>query len=147
MKIEVIKDSNNEDIVVKIFCKEVDDEVDTIITTLNNINTSIIGKLEGENCVIKIKDIYYFEAVENKVFAYLESQVYEVQYKIAELTEFLRTTSFIQTSRTVILNLDKIKKIKSMVNGRILAMLDNDEKMIITRVYANEFKNKIKGGK
>jgi DNA-binding LytR/AlgR family response regulator len=44
------------------------------------------------------------------------------------------------------LNLSKINKIKAMVNGRILAELVNGEKMIISRLYASNFKNKLKGG-
>ena len=147
MKIEVIIEKEQTEKLIKIYCSEVTQEVEKIISTLKNIDSSVIGKKENENFVLKIEDIYYFEAVENKVFAYLEEDVYEVSYKIAELNDLLKESSFIQTARTVILNLDKIQKIKSMVNGRILAVLNNGEKMIITRVYANEFKNKIKGGK
>lgn len=147
MKIEVIIEKEQTEKLIKIYCNELTQEVEKIISTLKNIDSSIIGKKDNENFVLKLEDVYYFEAVENKVFAYLEEDVYEVSYKIAELNDLLNDTSFIQTARTVILNLDKIQRIKSMVNGRILAVLNNNEKMIITRVYANVFKNKIKGGK
>lgn len=147
MKIEVIVEKEQTEKTIKIYCQEVDQTVEKIISTLKNIDSSIIGKKDNENFVLRLEDVYYFEAVENKVFAYLEEDVFEVSYKIAELNDLLKQSSFIQTARTVILNLDKIQKIKTMVNGRILAVLNNSEKMIITRVYANQFKNKIKGGK
>lgn len=147
MKIEIITEDSNEELTIRIHCKEVNNEVERLINSLKNSSISLMGKLDGESVVIDLKDIYYFEAVENKVFAYLETQVYEVEYKIAELNDLLKSTSFIQIARTVVLNLDKIKKIKTMVNGRILAELNNEEKIIITRVYANEFKKKIRGGK
>ena len=44
---------------------------------------------------------------------------------------------------TIILNIRKIKKVTTLVNGRILAQLNNGEKMIITRVYAQNFKQKL----
>ncbi|MBR2891811.1 MAG: LytTR family transcriptional regulator DNA-binding domain-containing protein [Bacilli bacterium] len=147
MKVEVVIDHEQNEKKVIIKTNVHDATVDKILAALNNIDSSIIGKIDNENFVLKLEDVYYFEAVENKVYAYLEEEVYEVTYKIAELNDLLKHSSFIQTARTVILNLDKIQKIKSMVNGRILAVLNNDEKMIITRVYASGFKNKIKGGK
>ena len=45
----------------------------------------------------------------------------------------------------MLLNIAKIKRIRSLVNGRIMAILDNGEKTVITRVYANDFKQKLKG--
>ena len=50
---------------------------------------------------------------------------------------------FVQISRTVILNIDKINRVSTLVNGRILAVLINKEKQIITRAYAHEFKQKL----
>ena len=43
----------------------------------------------------------------------------------------------------IFLNIRKIKKVTTLVNGRILAQLNNGEKMIITRVYAQNFKQKL----
>ena len=146
MKLDVIVDNQVEETEVKIICKEKTPEIDKMVDLINSHIYSIIGKLDGESFILNLNDIYYFEAFENKVFAYLETEVYEVSQKIADLVEMLSHTAFLQTSRTVILNLDKINKIKTMVNGRIMAELSNNEKMIITRVYANNFKDKLKGG-
>ena len=57
----------------------------------------------------------------------------------------LKRTSFIQTARTIILNINKIEKVSTLVNGRISAVLVNGEKMIITRVFSHSFKNKLNG--
>ena len=74
-----------------------------------------------------------------------EKEVYEVNYKIQELVDMLKRTSFIQTARTIILNINKIEKVSTLVNGRISAVLVNGEKMIITRVFSHSFKNKLNG--
>ena len=39
---------------------------------------------------------------------------------------------------------DKIKKISKIVNGRMLAILSNQEKIIISRAYAQNLKAKLK---
>ena len=57
----------------------------------------------------------------------------------------LSRTSFIQIARTIILNINKIEKVSTLVNGRISAVLENSERMIITRVYAHAFKQKLNG--
>lgn len=144
MKIKVLESLDTNEIEVVIKCKKQNEQVDKIIQVLSTNLYNIIGKIGTDNYVINLDEIYYFEAVDNRVFAYCEKDIYEVSYKIQELNDILSQTSFIQTSRTVILNIKKIKKVTTQVNGRILAVLNNDEKMIITRVYAQKFKVKLK---
>lgn len=144
MKIKVEENNNLSEIEVLITCPKVDDEVNRIVKTLETMTFTVIGKVNGEKYVVNVEDIFYFEAVDNHVFAYCEKEIYEVSYKIQELMDLLSRTYFIQVSRTIVLNIKKIKKVTSLVNGRILAVLNNNEKMIITRVYAQKFKQKLK---
>ena len=144
MKIKVVEDATLEEIEVVIKCRNKDSQVEKIYNAIESCVVSIIGKVNGENYVLNLNDIYYFEAVDNRVFAYCEKEIYEVSYKIHDLSELLLHTSFMQTARTIILNIKKIKKVNTLVNGRILAMLSNGEKMIITRLYAQKFKAKLK---
>ena len=144
MKIRVDENSELSEIEVVINCPSNNDQVNKIIQILSTNYYNIIGKKDGDNYVLNLDDIFYFEAVDNHVFAYWEKDIYEVTYKIQELTDMLNQTYFIQTSRTIVLNIKKIKKVTTLVNGRILAVLNNNEKMIITRVYAQKFKAKLK---
>lgn len=144
MKIKVVEDISLNEIEVVINCPKKDTQVEKIYNAVKSCAISIMGKSEGENYVIDINDIYYFEAVDNKVFAYCEKEIYEVSYKLHDLVEMLAQSSFMQTARTIVLNIKKIKKVNTLVNGRILAMLSNGEKIIITRLYAQKFKAKLK---
>lgn len=144
MKIRVDENSELSEIEVVINCPSNNDQLNKIIQILSTNYYNIIGKKDGDNYVLNLDDIFYFEAVDNHVFAYCEKDIYEVTYKIQELTDMLNQTYFIQTSRTIVLNIKKIKKVTTLVNGRILAVLNNNEKMIITRVYAQKFKAKLK---
>ncbi len=144
MKIKIEENPALTEVEVIIKCPHHNEEVEQIVENLNLYAYTIIGKMDGDSYVLSLNDIFYFEAVDNHVFAYGEKNIYEVKYKIQELSELLLKTSFIQTARTIILNIRKIKKVTTLVNGRILAVLNNDEKMIITRVYAQKFKRKLK---
>ncbi len=144
MKIKVDEIQTQDDVEIIIRCPHKNEEIDRLVDVINAQFISILGKLDGEQVVIKLSDIYYFEAVENHVFAYTAQAVYEISYKIQELCELLLRTSFTQISRTIILSVNKIKKVHPLVNGRIMAVLDNGEKIIITRFYASSFKNKLR---
>lgn len=130
---------------ITIKCQKKDEKIEKIVEVISTYFINVIGKKDGENYRLNLEDIYYFEAVENRVFAYVEKDVYEVNYKILELEEFLKNTSFLRVSRTVILNILKIEKVSTLVNGRILAILLNKEKMIISRAYSKDFRNKLQG--
>ena len=146
MKIKVIE-NNDDEVIITIHCREVTSEIKELINQIESSNITLIGKDNHESTILSLKQIYYFEAVDNKVFAYLKDKVYEVDKKIAELNNILKFTSFVQTSRTIILNINCVTKIQTLVNGRLMAQLSNDEKMIITRQYAKDFKDKLKGGR
>ena len=142
LKVEECKELSEVEIIIK--CPEKNTHIDQLVAAINTHFTNLLGKRDGENIIINLENIYYFEAVENRVYAYEAESVYEVPYKIQELVDSLGSTSFLQSSRTMILNISKVSKIKSLVNGRIMAELDNGEKTIITRVYAQDLKKRIK---
>ena len=145
MKLTVEEDEKLTETEITIKCKKKDEKIKKLIEMIGTYYINVNGKKDGENYRLSLDDIYYFEAVENRVFAYVKKDVYEVNYKIVELEEVLKNTSFIRISRTVILNILKIERVSTLVNGRILANLDNGEKIIITRLYAKEFKRKLQG--
>ena len=135
MKLEIYEIDDLEETQILIKCQKIDYKINRISDFIKTSYITINGKLNGEHYVLNLDDIYYFEAV--------DKEVYEVGYKLQELVDMLVKTSFIQVSRTVILNINKIEKVSTLVNGRISAFLVNQEKMIITRVYARDFKKKL----
>ena len=82
MRLRVEESIDNEEVEVIIKCSKNDEHIKRLIGLINTQFTNMIGKLDGENVIINLQNIYYFEAVENKVFAYESKTVYEVQYKI-----------------------------------------------------------------
>ena len=145
MIINIIKNKNIKETKITIECNEEDNNINKIVSSINNISDTqkIIGKLNGETYCINQNDFLYFESVDRKTFGYTHDTIYEVPFKLYEIEERISDRLFFRISKSIIINLNRIKCIKPELNGKILATLDNDEKLYISRQYVSEFKKKI----
>ena len=103
----------------------------------------LTGFRNGSIIQIAPKEVYYFDAVDNKVFLYLEKEVYETKYRLYELEERLRGTDFFRISKSCIANLSKVKHFSPAFNGRFEATMRNGEKLVISRQYVSALKEKL----
>ena len=92
---------------------------------------------------IQSVSIYYFEVVDNKTFIYCKDRVYESKQKLYELEDSLENNDFLRISKSVILNLRKIKSLSPALSGRFEASLDNGERVIISRQYVSALKKRL----
>lgn len=72
---------------LEIRCHKVSDEVREIVSFIKSRQGMISGKIDGNICEIPILDIYYFESVDKRSFAYTASDNYEINMRIYELEE------------------------------------------------------------
>lgn len=78
--IEDIGPDEEEEIILR--CREVDEAVLRLINGLK-LKKEKLAARQGEKILqVDPEDIYYFEAVDNKVFLYLETSVYETRLKL-----------------------------------------------------------------
>ena len=127
-------------------CHEVTDEIREIVTFVKTRQGQLSGTLEGDQYEIPLPDICYIEAVDNKVFIYTRAQVYETGRRLYELEEMLREKYFLRVSKSMLLNLMKVRSINPALNGRFKAVLQSGENVIISRKYVPALKNALKGG-
>jgi len=99
----------------------------------------LVGYIDNEIHRVSPLDIFYFEAVDKKTFIYCECDVYESKLKLYELEE-LAMNDFFRISKSVIVNLSKIKSLIPSFSGRVEAVLTNKERVIISRQYVSELK-------
>nr|WP_274528510.1 LytTR family DNA-binding domain-containing protein [Paenibacillus piscarius] len=92
---------------------------------------------------IKLSDVYYFEAVDGKVYVYSENQVHEVKQKLYELEELCRDRGCFRASKSTILNIAKIESVRPSLSGRFTALLDNGERVVISRQYVPVLKKRL----
>lgn len=139
--IETPKPGAEEEIIVR--CASLDEKLLQLIYSLKAERAEVIGYKEDKIVRLELKNIYYFESVDNKVFAYLGKEVYEIHKKLYELEQEFENTDFMRISKAVIVNLAKIVYIRPDLNGRFEAKLKNGEKVIISRQYVVQLKKKL----
>ncbi len=146
MDIKILKIKKEQPEQVEIRCHEMTDEIMEIVTFVKSRQGQLNGIIEGKQYEIPVTDVYYIEAVDNKVFIYRAKQVYETRQKLYELEEVLREKHFLRVSKSLLLNLMKVKSIKPALNGRFIAILHSEEEIMISRKYVPELKKALKGG-
>lgn len=135
LKITIDSSPENKEIEVIIKCTEVNEEIQRIISLLKQNDEKIIGISNSTSYIIDPKDIYYFETVDKKTFIYTDAQVLETHLRLYEIEEKLSKLDFFRASKSTIINISKIKKLSPRFNGRLEALLESDEKLIISRQY------------
>lgn len=139
--IEDAEDGKEEEIIIR--CHEVDEQLMQLIYGLKMGKNKLACLKQGAIYMVSPTEIYYFEAVDNKIFVYGKEQVYEIKYKLYEIEEMYSYTDFFRASKSTILNLAKVRNVTPIFNGRFEALLDNGEKIIISRQFVPELKNKL----
>lgn len=96
-----------------------------------------------DKVILRIEDILYFEAVGDLVFAYLETEVYEVKSRLYQLEERMGRSSMKRASKSILVNVEKIVSVRSALNGRLYAKMENSEEILISRRYAKQIASSI----
>ncbi len=139
MKITIETPKPNEEDEIIVRCKKVDENLMRVLYQLKDENR-VTAYMERDIVKLFPKDIYYFECVDNKVFACCEKQVFDVRLKLYEIEQTLSDSDFIRISKSVVVNLNRIMSVAPMFNGRFEARLQNGEKIIISRQYVPSLK-------
>lgn len=142
MKI-IIEQIGSEEEQILVRCRSLDDPIVALAKELERRREKLTVR-EGERILqVNPSDVYYFEAVDNKVFLYTRDKVYETKWKLYELEEQFGHANFIRVSKSVILNLSKVESFHPEFNGRFEALMKNKERVLISRQYVPELKKKL----
>ncbi len=139
--IEALADGVEEEIIIR--TNTMDSDIINLIYAVKAGRNRITAFYENEIVQLDSKEVYYFESVDNKVYACCEKKVFEIKQKLYELEEIYKQTDFVRISKSMIVNISKVSKIVPMFNGRLEGVLCNGEKVIITRQYVANLKKKL----
>jgi DNA-binding LytR/AlgR family response regulator len=143
MKIVIQSDSSVQETTLSITCKDITPELERLISVFRLADKKLSAKKNGEVHLIELKSVLYVESLERNTFIYTDDDVYESNYRLYELESMLGECNFVRVNKSTLLNLNKIKSIKSDIDRRIRVTLENGYQLIISRSYAEEFKSKI----
>ena len=138
--IEKVSSKDEEQAVIK--AVEVTDEIRGAIELLEGESKGFAVNRDGQVFIIKASAVYYIESVDKKTFVYTKQGCYDCKYRLYEL-EVMLGGYFMRCSKSMIINLRKVKNVKSQMSGRIDATLLNDEVVIISRGYVKEVKRRL----
>lgn len=137
------KEIREGEVEITINCNKVNEEVERLVSVIELHNHTISGKNNGKTYLLKPQEILYFDTVDEKVFIYTNKQIYETGLRLYEIEQKYENTSIIRVSKSAVLNLLKVEQVSPMLNGKIKAVLENGETIIISRQYVPEFKKKL----
>ncbi len=147
MKVILEKVSSDSDEGARIRAKEITDEIRAAADLLEGHGKKIPVTLKGEEMptetlMISTDSIYYFESVDKRTYAYTRDECYETKYRLYELEDILGSNYF-RCSKALIVNIRKIKTVRSEVGGRMMTELLNGEHIVISRSYVRDLKRKL----
>ena len=142
MKVTFNKVSQTESESAVINAYDRSDAINTAIGLLENGEQTIVGYKDDEKVPCRISQIYYFEAVDDKCFAYTKDTCLEIKNRLYEIEQSL-DYRFFRCSKSMICNIKKIKSVKAESNARLRATMLNSEVVVISRSYVKELKKKL----
>ena len=143
MKVFITESKDRAETSVEIHCRECDANVRKLERHISSYDERFACSSASGTVYIQAKDIFYFEAIDNKTFLYTGDRVYEVQKRLYELENVLNDKDFFRCSKAIIVNVTKIEELKPELTRNILASLCNGEVVVISRRYVKAFRNLI----
>lgn len=145
--IETPLPGEEDEIIIKM--AELNDEVlKTIRRLKDGVSKETMAMYADESIrMVPTKDILYFDATDNHVFAYTKDNCFDTRKKLFEIEETLANSAFLRISKNAIVNIKAIDHLSPEFNGRFIASLKNGEDIIISRGYVPELKKKLGIGK
>lgn len=132
MKVTITKDIES-GTAVEIHCREVTLETERLERYISRFDERLQATSEGNTYNVQIDEILYIESVDKKTFLYTTGHVLQTEKRLYELEELLDEKTFFRASKSVIVNLNKITKLKPEVTRNILATLTNGKVIVISR--------------
>ena len=145
MKTDIRQIASGEDELILRY-KEITPAIKRILDAVNGERGRIVGRKDEERVVINTEDVLYFESVDDKTFAYTAGDVIRVDSSLQGIVETLNDIRFFRCSKAMIINVNKVRVLKSLSSNRIDATLENGEHILISRTYASDFRKLLKGG-
>lgn len=143
MKVNYYEDNSIEENRVDVFYREKDHEIRGIMDYLE-LHKIILGKNGELTKKILPNDIFYLETIERRCYAYLENEVYQIDYNLKKFQERFMSNGFIQIGKSMIVNVYKIDKVKTDSNMRLRLIMENEEVLILNRTFKRGFMESLK---
>ncbi len=139
----ILKEIPEKELTVTIEYPKKDEKVRRLIHKVKDLEYALMGTDNGRDFRILVEDIYYLESVDKKVFIYTKDSVYRSEKRLYQLEAELKSFKFVKVNKCCLLNIMVLNNLKTLMNSRLEAQLDNGEKIVVSRTYIEAIKNAI----
>ena len=143
MKINISIDPSVTETEVLITASALSEELEKVMSSLRALDFKLTGTGRGQTHILDAEQVLYIDTVDKKTFLYTENDVYESSLKLYELEQQLSSNDFFRAGKSSIINFNKIKSLKSDMDGRIIVVMENGEKLVVSKQYASFIKSKL----
>jgi two-component system LytT family response regulator len=98
-------------------------------------------KDSGETTLVAMKDIDWIDAAGDYMCIHADGKTHIMRITMKELEAQLDPGTFQRVHRSTIVNLDRVVKVCSHMNGEFFLMLSNDERVKMSRSYKDKVKH------
>lgn len=128
---------------VDVYYREQDAEITGLMEFLE-AERVIVGRKDQNVKRIFLREIYYLEIVDRHCFAYLDQEVFQIEYNLRMFLEKYGALGFIQIGKSLVVNLHRIDRIKPDLNMRMHLLMENGEELVLNRAYRKNFMDCLK---
>lgn len=122
-----------------------DAEVEEVLAFMEKKQKKLMGKVDGEKVIFSPEEILYIEKVDDRTYAYTLEQVIQLDISLATAEVILDRVHFFRCSKSMILHVNKVERLKSLPSNRIDATMQGGEHILISRTYASDFRKLLRG--
>lgn len=122
-----------------------DAEVEEVLAFMEKKQKKLMGKVDGEKVIFFPEEILYIEKVDDRTYAYTLEQVIQLDISLATAEAILDRVHFFRCSKSMILHVNKVERLKSLPSNRIDATMQGGEHILISRTYASDFRKLLRG--
>ncbi len=144
MKLTMNRILQGEDEVI-IRYRQMNEQIELIAALAQGKGQRISAVCGEETIMISPESILYLESVDGAVFAYLTDKVCRVFESLGTFSEAWSQRGFFRCSKSMVINIYRIERLKSEAGNRIRAYMENGEQVMISRRYAKQLRGILKG--
>jgi DNA-binding LytR/AlgR family response regulator len=138
----VTRQVEDKPLTVTIEYPEYTESVKGLIKRIRSLDLSFSAFSDDRQIRIALSDVYYLENVDRKVFLYTHGDVYRLDASMTEIDRITEDSDLVRISRTCVMNTAHLTEIRQLKNSHLEAMLDNGERLIVSRKYLRDIKRR-----
>lgn len=146
MKIRIQTDDSLKEDEIILHCRSENQQIRTLQSSIEDLITksfSILASQKRKEIYLPVSNILFFETSGSLIFAHTRNDMYEVNYKLYELEEFL-PGYFMRISKSTIVNIHEILSIhRNLTSSSIIEFQDTHKQTYVSRHYFKVLKSRL----